>query len=111
MSSALFPVVWLDLRTQSTVERLINKAPGKDKNHLKVRPGWVSDVVSISITPSRFSPVLPSAQDRPSHQHLLQCREAPLAAGQRGRRAAGGAERARPVRHGGLVDHLGKSWF
>lgn len=29
-------VVWLDLRTQSTVENLINKAPGKDKNHLKV---------------------------------------------------------------------------
>ncbi|CAG11212.1 unnamed protein product, partial [Tetraodon nigroviridis] len=29
-------IVWLDLRTQSTVESLINKAPGKDKNHLKV---------------------------------------------------------------------------
>uniref|UniRef100_A0A673JGB0 glycerol kinase n=1 Tax=Sinocyclocheilus rhinocerous TaxID=307959 RepID=A0A673JGB0_9TELE len=27
--------VWLDLRTQSTVERLINKTPGKNKNHLK----------------------------------------------------------------------------
>ena len=31
-----FSVVWLDLRTQSTVESLINKAPGRDKNHLKV---------------------------------------------------------------------------
>lgn len=30
-------VVWLDLRTQSTVESLIDKAPGKDKNHLRVR--------------------------------------------------------------------------
>lgn len=30
-------VVWLDLRTQSTVERLINKTPGRNKNHLKVR--------------------------------------------------------------------------
>uniref|UniRef100_A0A3P8RRI1 glycerol kinase n=1 Tax=Amphiprion percula TaxID=161767 RepID=A0A3P8RRI1_AMPPE len=28
-------IVWLDLRTQSTVERLINKAPGRNKNHLK----------------------------------------------------------------------------
>lgn len=28
--------VWLDLRTQSTVERLINKTPGRNKNHLKV---------------------------------------------------------------------------
>uniref|UniRef100_A0A671SHP5 glycerol kinase n=1 Tax=Sinocyclocheilus anshuiensis TaxID=1608454 RepID=A0A671SHP5_9TELE len=28
-------IVWLDLRTQSTVERLINKTPGKNKNHLK----------------------------------------------------------------------------
>uniref|UniRef100_A0A8C2FGR0 glycerol kinase n=2 Tax=Cyprinus carpio TaxID=7962 RepID=A0A8C2FGR0_CYPCA len=27
--------VWLDLRTQSTVERLINKTPGRNKNHLK----------------------------------------------------------------------------
>ncbi|KAM9710704.1 glycerol kinase 3-like isoform 2-T2 [Menidia menidia] len=32
-------IVWLDLRTQSTVERLINKAPGKDKNHLKYKTG------------------------------------------------------------------------
>uniref|UniRef100_A0A3Q4BUL5 glycerol kinase n=1 Tax=Mola mola TaxID=94237 RepID=A0A3Q4BUL5_MOLML len=32
-------IVWLDLRTQSTVERLINKAPGKDKNHLKHKTG------------------------------------------------------------------------
>lgn len=30
-------LVWLDLRTQSTVERLIKKAPGENKNHLKVR--------------------------------------------------------------------------
>ena len=29
--------VWLDLRTQSTVERLISKTPGRNKNHLKVR--------------------------------------------------------------------------
>uniref|UniRef100_A0A8C9QX45 Probable glycerol kinase n=1 Tax=Scleropages formosus TaxID=113540 RepID=A0A8C9QX45_SCLFO len=28
-------IVWLDLRTQSTVERLINKTPGRNKNHLK----------------------------------------------------------------------------
>uniref|UniRef100_A0A673J0I7 glycerol kinase n=1 Tax=Sinocyclocheilus rhinocerous TaxID=307959 RepID=A0A673J0I7_9TELE len=28
-------LVWLDLRTQSTVERLINKTPGRNKNHLK----------------------------------------------------------------------------
>uniref|UniRef100_A0A4W5LGU3 Probable glycerol kinase n=1 Tax=Hucho hucho TaxID=62062 RepID=A0A4W5LGU3_9TELE len=28
-------IVWLDLRTQSTVERLINSTPGKNKNHLK----------------------------------------------------------------------------
>uniref|UniRef100_H2LVJ0 glycerol kinase n=1 Tax=Oryzias latipes TaxID=8090 RepID=H2LVJ0_ORYLA len=28
-------IVWLDLRTQSTVERLIKKAPGENKNHLK----------------------------------------------------------------------------
>uniref|UniRef100_A0A7N6AFP7 glycerol kinase n=1 Tax=Anabas testudineus TaxID=64144 RepID=A0A7N6AFP7_ANATE len=34
LSSAL-SIVWLDLRTQSTVERLINKAPGRNKNHLK----------------------------------------------------------------------------
>uniref|UniRef100_H3DKE5 glycerol kinase n=1 Tax=Tetraodon nigroviridis TaxID=99883 RepID=H3DKE5_TETNG len=32
-------IVWLDLRTQSTVESLINKAPGKDKNHLKSKTG------------------------------------------------------------------------
>lgn len=31
--------VWLDLRTQSTVESLINKSPGKSKNHLKVSVG------------------------------------------------------------------------
>lgn len=35
LSSAL-SAVWLDLRTQSTVERLINKTPGNNKNHLKV---------------------------------------------------------------------------
>uniref|UniRef100_A0A8C4HTN2 Probable glycerol kinase n=1 Tax=Dicentrarchus labrax TaxID=13489 RepID=A0A8C4HTN2_DICLA len=28
-------IVWLDLRTQSTVERLITKTPGQNKNHLK----------------------------------------------------------------------------
>lgn len=54
--------------------------------------------------PSSLSP----AQDRPSHQHLLQCSEAALAAGQRGRGTAGGAERARHVWHGGLLDHLGE---
>uniref|UniRef100_A0A671SHC3 glycerol kinase n=1 Tax=Sinocyclocheilus anshuiensis TaxID=1608454 RepID=A0A671SHC3_9TELE len=32
-------IVWLDLRTQSTVERLINKTPGKNKNHLKHKTG------------------------------------------------------------------------
>uniref|UniRef100_A0A4W6E595 Probable glycerol kinase n=1 Tax=Lates calcarifer TaxID=8187 RepID=A0A4W6E595_LATCA len=32
-------VVWLDLRTQSTVERLINKTPGRNKNHLKHKTG------------------------------------------------------------------------
>uniref|UniRef100_A0A3Q1FDJ9 glycerol kinase n=1 Tax=Acanthochromis polyacanthus TaxID=80966 RepID=A0A3Q1FDJ9_9TELE len=32
-------IVWLDLRTQSTVERLINKAPGQNKNHLKHKTG------------------------------------------------------------------------
>uniref|UniRef100_A0A8C5A0H1 glycerol kinase n=1 Tax=Gadus morhua TaxID=8049 RepID=A0A8C5A0H1_GADMO len=32
-------LVWLDLRTQSTVERLINKSPGKNKNHLKPKTG------------------------------------------------------------------------
>lgn len=51
---------------------------------------------------------LSPAQDRPSHQHLLQCGEAPLAAGQCGWSPPGGPERARPVWHGGLLDHLGK---
>nr|XP_040057653.1 glycerol kinase-like isoform X1 [Gasterosteus aculeatus aculeatus] len=32
-------IVWLDLRTQSTVESLINKAPGQNKNHLKPKTG------------------------------------------------------------------------
>ncbi|XP_013882485.1 glycerol kinase isoform X2 [Austrofundulus limnaeus] len=32
-------IVWLDLRTQSTVERLINRTPGRNKNHLKDRTG------------------------------------------------------------------------
>uniref|UniRef100_A0AAZ3PD47 Probable glycerol kinase n=1 Tax=Oncorhynchus tshawytscha TaxID=74940 RepID=A0AAZ3PD47_ONCTS len=32
-------IVWLDLRTQSTVERLINKTPGRNKNHLKHKTG------------------------------------------------------------------------
>ncbi|KAM8855925.1 glycerol kinase-like isoform 1-T1 [Spinachia spinachia] len=32
-------IVWLDLRTQSTVERLINEAPGQNKNHLKPKTG------------------------------------------------------------------------
>ncbi|XP_017294830.2 glycerol kinase isoform X2 [Kryptolebias marmoratus] len=32
-------IVWLDLRTQSTVERLINKTPGRNKNHLKQKTG------------------------------------------------------------------------
>uniref|UniRef100_A0A673WRI9 glycerol kinase n=1 Tax=Salmo trutta TaxID=8032 RepID=A0A673WRI9_SALTR len=32
-------IVWLDLRTQSTVERLINSTPGKNKNHLKHKTG------------------------------------------------------------------------
>ncbi|KAM6945821.1 glycerol kinase 3-like [Aplochiton taeniatus] len=32
-------IVWLDLRTQSTVERLISKTPGRNKNHLKHRTG------------------------------------------------------------------------
>uniref|UniRef100_A0A7N8XW96 Probable glycerol kinase n=1 Tax=Mastacembelus armatus TaxID=205130 RepID=A0A7N8XW96_9TELE len=31
--------IWLDLRTQSTVESLINKAPGRNKNHLKHKTG------------------------------------------------------------------------
>lgn len=37
LNDRLFWSVWLDLRTQSTVERLINKTPGRNKNHLKVR--------------------------------------------------------------------------
>ncbi|KAM9455159.1 glycerol kinase isoform 1-T1 [Clarias gariepinus] len=32
-------IVWLDLRTQSTVERLINNTPGRNKNHLKHKTG------------------------------------------------------------------------
>lgn len=36
-SSPALCLVWLDLRTQSTVERLINKAPGRNKNLLRVR--------------------------------------------------------------------------
>ncbi|XP_066497211.1 glycerol kinase-like isoform X2 [Hoplias malabaricus] len=32
-------IVWLDLRTQSTVERLIEKSPSKNKNHLKHKTG------------------------------------------------------------------------
>ncbi|CAL1581660.1 unnamed protein product [Knipowitschia caucasica] len=32
-------IVWLDLRTQSTVESLISKAPGRNKNHLKHMTG------------------------------------------------------------------------
>ncbi|KAJ8352581.1 hypothetical protein SKAU_G00240570 [Synaphobranchus kaupii] len=32
-------IVWLDLRTQSTVEGLINKTPKRDKNHLKSKTG------------------------------------------------------------------------
>ncbi|KAM9766608.1 glycerol kinase isoform 2-T2 [Menidia menidia] len=32
-------IVWLDLRTQSTVERLISKTPGRNKNHLKHKTG------------------------------------------------------------------------
>uniref|UniRef100_A0AAR2IPJ1 glycerol kinase n=1 Tax=Pygocentrus nattereri TaxID=42514 RepID=A0AAR2IPJ1_PYGNA len=35
----LMSVVWLDLRTQSTVEKLIKKTPGKNKNHLKDKTG------------------------------------------------------------------------
>lgn len=50
-----------------------------------------------------------AAQDGPSHQHLLQCGEAAMAARQRGRGARGGAERARHVRDGGLLDHLGEA--
>lgn len=56
----------------------------------------------------RFVSTLSPAQDWTSHQHLLQRGEAALAAGQRGRGASGGAERARHVRHGGLLDHLGR---
>uniref|UniRef100_A0A672IW45 Probable glycerol kinase n=1 Tax=Salarias fasciatus TaxID=181472 RepID=A0A672IW45_SALFA len=32
-------IVWLDLRTQSTVERLISKTPGRNKNHFKNQTG------------------------------------------------------------------------
>ncbi|KAI1885443.1 hypothetical protein AGOR_G00220260 [Albula goreensis] len=32
-------IVWLDLRTQSTVENLINRTPKRDKNHLKPKTG------------------------------------------------------------------------
>ncbi|XP_067848905.1 glycerol kinase isoform X2 [Heptranchias perlo] len=32
-------IVWLDLRTQPTVEKLINSAPGKDKNVLQAKTG------------------------------------------------------------------------
>ncbi|KAG5852362.1 hypothetical protein ANANG_G00061600 [Anguilla anguilla] len=32
-------IVWLDLRTQSTVESLINNTPKRDKNHLKPKTG------------------------------------------------------------------------
>ncbi|KAM4710901.1 glycerol kinase isoform 2-T2 [Anableps anableps] len=32
-------IVWLDLRTQSTVEHLINKTPGRNKNHLRHKTG------------------------------------------------------------------------
>ncbi|XP_034030817.1 glycerol kinase isoform X1 [Thalassophryne amazonica] len=32
-------IVWLDLRTQSTVEGLISKTPGRNKNHLKHKTG------------------------------------------------------------------------
>ncbi|XP_061534448.1 glycerol kinase isoform X3 [Phycodurus eques] len=32
-------IVWLDLRTQSTVESLISKTPGRNKNHLKCLTG------------------------------------------------------------------------
>uniref|UniRef100_H3BBH3 glycerol kinase n=1 Tax=Latimeria chalumnae TaxID=7897 RepID=H3BBH3_LATCH len=32
-------IVWLDLRTQSTVERLIKKTPGMNKNFLKAKTG------------------------------------------------------------------------
>ncbi|XP_043928319.1 glycerol kinase isoform X3 [Protopterus annectens] len=32
-------IVWLDLRTQSTVERLIKKTPGENKNHVRDKTG------------------------------------------------------------------------
>ncbi|XP_049341347.1 glycerol kinase isoform X2 [Astyanax mexicanus] len=32
-------IVWLDLRTQTTVKSLIEKTPGKNKNHLKHKTG------------------------------------------------------------------------
>uniref|UniRef100_A0AAY4B9D3 Probable glycerol kinase n=1 Tax=Denticeps clupeoides TaxID=299321 RepID=A0AAY4B9D3_9TELE len=32
-------IVWMDLRTQSTVDRLISKTPGGNKNHLKSQTG------------------------------------------------------------------------
>ncbi|KAM9804818.1 glycerol kinase-like [Neosynchiropus ocellatus] len=32
-------IVWLDLRTQSTVEELISKTPGRNKNHLRNQTG------------------------------------------------------------------------
>uniref|UniRef100_A0AAQ5XVT7 glycerol kinase n=1 Tax=Amphiprion ocellaris TaxID=80972 RepID=A0AAQ5XVT7_AMPOC len=38
-TSYVFVLVWLDLRTQSTVENLINKTPGRNKNHLKHKTG------------------------------------------------------------------------
>ncbi|XP_054633822.1 glycerol kinase-like isoform X1 [Dunckerocampus dactyliophorus] len=38
-SLAFYFLVWLDLRTQSTVESLINKTPGRNKNHLKHKTG------------------------------------------------------------------------
>ncbi|XP_074482674.1 glycerol kinase isoform X1 [Sebastes fasciatus] len=38
-NGSVFCSVWLDLRTQSTVERLINKTPGRNKNHLKHKTG------------------------------------------------------------------------
>uniref|UniRef100_A0A3Q3QS83 Probable glycerol kinase n=1 Tax=Monopterus albus TaxID=43700 RepID=A0A3Q3QS83_MONAL len=48
-------IVWLDLRTQSTVERLINKTPGRNKNHLKVSS---SSVPLICLFASCFFTVL-----------------------------------------------------
>lgn len=41
--------MWLDLRTQSTVERLINKTPGQNKNHLKVRSNCPIQVVVVVV--------------------------------------------------------------